>query len=102
MVEALQDPDAEITAWNYPTAAEMIAHMARHPLDNVAAHYRPCVVRDQYQGGSLVCRSWACLHRREDGKFYLPDDFLDAMGAAVCPVPQYLRNILALAQAAAH
>lgn len=100
MLAALQGQDAEITAWNYPTAAEMIAHMVRHELDPAVAHYRPCVVRDRYQGGDLVCRSWAYLHRREDGKFYLPDDFLDAMGAAVCPVPLHLRKILELAQAA--
>jgi len=88
-----------VESYQYQTAGAMLQHLGELGFASEHKHTRPALVRDVLDHfGSVLCRSWAYLHKTETG-YGLPDDFLDAMGEAVAAVPDYQRKALAQALA---
>ncbi|APU01144.1 hypothetical protein [Aeromonas phage 32] len=77
----------------------MLATMAHYPITKPYKAYCPVLVRDVegFTGQSLD-RQWAYLIKGEDGKWTLPDYFVDGCECRCGKVPKYLKTELEKAQ----
>ncbi|AWH14505.1 hypothetical protein [Aeromonas phage 13AhydR10PP] len=77
----------------------MLATMAHYPIHEAGKAYHPVVVRDVLdQHDQLRGRQWAYLNKGEDGKWTLPEYFIDGCERQCGKVPKYLKTELEKAQ----
>ncbi|AWH15070.1 hypothetical protein [Aeromonas phage 85AhydR10PP] len=77
----------------------MLATMAHYPIHEAGKAYHPVVVRDmEGSGGQSLDRQWAYLNKGEDGKWTLPEYFIDGCLCQCAKVPKYLKDELEKAQ----
>ncbi|MGL4355714.1 MAG: hypothetical protein ACRCTP_17915 [Aeromonas popoffii] len=89
----------EIEHYHHPHASRMLRTMEQYPVTTPYKAYCPVVVRDVegFTGQSLD-RQWAYLIMGEDGKWTLPDHFIDGCDVKGAKVPKYLKTELEKAQ----
>lgn len=89
----------EIEHYHHPHASRMLRTMEQHPITEPYKAYCPVVVRDVTdRHDQLTDRQWAYLVQGEDGKWTLPEYFVDGCERQCAKVPQYLKAELEKAQ----
>lgn len=84
---------------HHDTAKGMFETMARHPVNNPSDSYHPVVVRDVFnKHDELTDRQWAYLVKGADGKWQLPEYFIDGCERECAKVPKFLKTELEKAQ----
>lgn len=84
---------------HHDQAAEMFLTMARHPINSTSEAYHPVVVRDVFnKHDELTDRQWAYLVKGGDGKWTLPEYFVDGLERECAKVTKALITELEKAQ----
>lgn len=80
-------------------ASRMLRTMEKWPVKVEGSAYHPVVVRAVFDSmGNLRHQSWAYLVKGGDGKWTLPEFFVDGCDVKCVKVPKYLKTDLEKAQ----
>lgn len=89
----------EIEHYHHPHASRMLRTMEQYPVKTPYTAYCPVVVRSVFDRmDNLREQAWAYLVKGEDGKWTLPEFFVDGCDVKCAKVPKYLKTELEKAQ----